>query len=85
MVGRAVKGDIHAGEFAHDGGEALDGERHGAGLLDLGLDLAADAEVKVGGGQRNVVLFRLDQHVAEDGHGGFGANDVEDLASPLLK
>ena len=83
--GAGVEGDVHIGQFAHDGGQPLDREGDGAAFLDLGLDFAADAEIEIRGGERDVVLVRLDQHVAEDGHGGFGPHDIEDLGQAVAE
>jgi hypothetical protein len=83
VVGRTVEGHVDVGQFAHDGGQALDGQGDGARFLHLGLDLAADAQIEIGGGQRDLVLLRLDEHVAQDGHRGFGADHVEHLGEAV--
>jgi len=83
VVGGTVERDIHAGQLAHDRRQTFHREGDRAAFLHLGLDFATDAEIEIGGGQRDVVLFRLDQHVAEDGHRRLGADDVQHLGQAV--
>ena len=64
VVGRTIKGDVHVGQFPHDTGQTFDGEGHRARFLYLGLNFAANAQIEVSGGERNLILFRLDEDIA---------------------
>ena len=64
MVGRTVEGDVNVGQFPHDTGQTFDREGYGARFLYLGLNFAANAQIEVGGGERNLVLLRFDEDIA---------------------
>jgi hypothetical protein len=83
VIRRGIHRDIHAGQFADDRCEALYRQGDRAGFLHLGLDLAADAEIEIRGGEGNLVLLRFNEHIAQDGHGGFGADHVEHLGEAV--
>ncbi len=82
-IEHVVRGEFE--QFAHDRGQTLDRQGHRSAFLHVRLDLAANAEVEVGRGQRNEVLVRLDQHVAQDGHRGLRTHDVEDLGEAVAE
>ena len=42
-------------------------------------------KVQIGRGQGNLVLLRFDQDVAQDGHRGFGPDDVEHLLQAVAE
>ena len=65
-----------AGKFAHDAEQFFHGHRGGPWLGHLGLNLAGDGHVQVGGGELHVAAFRAQQDVGEDGQRGAGADDV---------
>ena len=85
VVGRGIDSHVDVGQLTNDRGEALHGQRDAAALLHLGLDLAADAEVEVGGREGDLILFCLDEHVAQDGHGRLRSHDVEDLSQAVAE
>ena len=85
VVGAGVETHINVGQFPHDGRESLDRQSDGAAFFDLGLDFTANAQVEIGRRERDVILLRLDQHVAEDGHRGFGADNVENLGEAVAE
>ena len=58
--------DGGVGELADDADEAADREGRGTGLLDDGVDLAADADVEVGRRERQAAVFCDEEGVGED-------------------
>jgi hypothetical protein len=85
MIRRGIEHHIQVRQFAHDRRQALHRQGDRSAFLHVRLDLAANAEVEVGRGQRNEVLVRLDQHVAQDGHRGLRTHDVEDLGQAVAE
>ena len=49
----------------------------------MAANFAANAQIEVCGGERNLILFRLDEDIAQNGHGGFGADHVEHLSKAV--
>src|ERR1035437_4019925 len=85
MIGRDIQQDIDVGQFADDAGQTFDRQSDTAAFLDFGLDLAPDAQIKIGGGKGNVIFVCLDQNIAQDRHRRFGADDVEDLGKTVAE
>lgn len=53
-------------------------------FLNIGFDLAANALVQIGRGQRNGAVSRFDEHVFQYGHGGLlDSNHVENLGQAI--
>ncbi len=55
--------DFVGGQFAHDGRQTPRRKRGAAGLIDLGFHHATDADIKIGGGQPQLAVSGLKQHV----------------------
>ena len=79
MAGSALDGDLEVGEGLDDFGEFANGQGERTGAADFGLDAAADAEIEIGGGEPDGIVLGLEEDVAQDGHGGAGAHDIEHL------
>ena len=80
-----VDRDLYCGfrKLADDTDEAADRKRRGPGLLDDGLDLAADANIKVRRGERQASVLRDEQGVGEDLERAACGHDVLHLLERL--
>lgn len=83
VVGIDFDTDVAAGQFAHDADKAPGREGGGAAGFDLGLHLAADADVEVGGGQLEEAAVGLNQNIGKNREGGPVADDMLDLLEPF--
>ena len=83
MIRRRVECDIDVRQLAHDPRQPFDRKGDCTRFLYLRLDFAANAQIEIGRRQRNLIFLRLNQHVAQNGHGRLGADHVEDLCEAI--